>query len=260
MVAIAGPGWRLSPSLVAMFVEADRIAPNRSHASDGTIGDASHAARTSQHNPADDPADRDRTRWGCAGDLTHDPRNGFDAHAHARRIAARKDFRIRYLISNGQWWENDGRGWKTYSGSNPHTGHMHASIWNPATARNLTDPWWPGAPGTATPPPYNPSRDEDEDAVELIRNDIQGHPAFGQIWLLRDRDREHIPDGQRAIRLRFYAGLTGGSYTEVTSAELWADLMDLYASPEESLVALSGLADVYATRTVEALRKAGVIA
>lgn len=43
-------------------------------------------------------------------------------------------------------------------------------------------------------------------------------------------------------------------------AELWADLMDLYASPEESLVALSGLADVYATRTVEALRKAGVIA
>ena len=38
MVAVVGRGWKLAPCLKALFDEADRRKPSRSHASDGTIG------------------------------------------------------------------------------------------------------------------------------------------------------------------------------------------------------------------------------
>lgn len=86
MVATRGRGWQLAPSLVAMVEEADRLAPARSRASDGSIGDGAHASRKSDHNPDQG--------WIDAVDITHDPAGGFDAHAHARNVAARHDPRI----------------------------------------------------------------------------------------------------------------------------------------------------------------------
>lgn len=123
--------WRLAKSLDALRRQVNVLAPHRSKASDGTIGDAAHASRSSDHNP-----------WvtdGAMGvvtalDLTHDPANGCDAEAIAQALVASRDPRIKYVIWNRRIarsypkvglpaWQ-----WTTYSGRNPHTKHVHVSV------------------------------------------------------------------------------------------------------------------------------------
>ena len=102
--------------------------PNRNRASDGICGDESHQARTSDHNQ------------GNAFDLTHDPANGVDCHVHAE--TATKDTRVKYVIWNRRIWNPSvSQSWRSYSGSNPHTKHMHVSI-KPGS-RDDVRPWWP---------------------------------------------------------------------------------------------------------------------
>lgn len=162
-VSHSGRGWRLAPSLIAMEAEADRLAPHRSKVSDGSIGDAAHRARGSKsdHNP--------EGGWVTALDLTHDPRGGWDAHARARQLAARRDPRIDYIISNREIWDL-GRGWRRYTGPNGHTQHAHFSIFNTATARGITDPFWPAA-GTPPRPPGTPAPalEEDDMKTQLVQ-------------------------------------------------------------------------------------------
>ena len=43
--------WTLAPALVQLRQELNARWPGRSKASDGTIGDAAHKARVSEHNP-----------------------------------------------------------------------------------------------------------------------------------------------------------------------------------------------------------------
>ncbi|HKV33547.1 MAG TPA: hypothetical protein VJP89_04485, partial [Pyrinomonadaceae bacterium] len=43
--------WRVAKSLLRLREQINELAPNRSKASDGTIGDAAHASRKSDHNP-----------------------------------------------------------------------------------------------------------------------------------------------------------------------------------------------------------------
>ena len=154
MVAVAGRGWKLAPSLEAAWREANRIAPGRSRISDGSIGDAAHSARTSDHNP-------DRG-WVDALDLTHDPAGGFDAHGHARQIAARRDPRVHYIISNRRIWNSRraSEGWRNYTGSNPHNRHIHISILD--SGRGDTSPWF-GAVVPFPQPPAPPIEDDQED-------------------------------------------------------------------------------------------------
>lgn len=128
---------RIAPSCIALLAQADQLYPGRSRASDGTIGDAKHAARKSDHNP-------DAAGWVHAADLTHDPAHGCDAHAWAREVAARRDPRVRLLISAGQQW-TPAAGWSTYHGENPHDRHAHLSVFRTDSARKNTSPWF--APG-----------------------------------------------------------------------------------------------------------------
>jgi hypothetical protein len=141
MVALAGSGWQLAPCLVSMYDEANRLAPNRNRKADGSIGDTAHASRTSDHNPANG--------FVTALDLTHAPETGFDAHARARMVIARRDQRIKYVISNRMIARSYSSGgsppwtWKPYTGSNPHVFHAHFSVNNTVAARNNTSAWWP---------------------------------------------------------------------------------------------------------------------
>ena len=132
--------WSLAPSLDACRREANAIAPRRSKVSDGTIGDAAHAARTSDHNPGA----RDRVH---ALDLTHDPANGWDAHARLEQLRRNQDRRVKYLISEGKiagpGTTVGGWHWQRYTGSNGHYHHGHISIWSTVAAETDTRPWWP---------------------------------------------------------------------------------------------------------------------
>jgi hypothetical protein len=130
--------WRVANSLGAtaldgLLGEINASAPNRSKASDGSIGDAAHSASTSDHNPCACHA------VVCARDFTHDPKGGFDSYFFADWLAARvvKDEpRVKYIISNrricsGQGQSDPAGVWRPYTGKNPHDRHVHVSVRHP---------------------------------------------------------------------------------------------------------------------------------
>jgi len=113
--------WRLAKSLETLRLQVDAAYPNRSKLSDGTIGDTSHAASASDHNPNPNGVV-------TALDLTHDPKNGFDAHALAEHLRTNRHPNLRYVISNARIagaWTN----WN-WSPSSGHTHHAHISVGN----------------------------------------------------------------------------------------------------------------------------------
>lgn len=114
--------WRLARGLDKLRSQVNAKHPNRGKSSDGTIGDRKHASRASDHNPVGGIVH--------ALDLTHDPGKGFDVHDLAERLRRSKDARISYVISNRRIFSSvkSPFTWRVYSGSNPHSKHMHISI------------------------------------------------------------------------------------------------------------------------------------
>lgn len=128
-----------APACKQALADATHRWPKRSKASDGIMGDARHQKRKSDHNV------------GNAVDVTHDPKHG--CHGDTIASYALKDSRTKYVIWNRRINSLDGRGWRKYTGSNPHTHHCHISI--KSSARNNTKHWgWRGG-GAAPPPPHN---------------------------------------------------------------------------------------------------------
>lgn len=114
--------WRLANSLTRLRDQLNAKYPSRSRASDGTIGDAAHAASASDHNP-------NGAGVVCAMDITHDPKNGLDIHALADKLLVSRHPNLKYIISNGRiagaW---TGWRWTQYLGSNRHDKHAHFSV------------------------------------------------------------------------------------------------------------------------------------
>jgi putative peptidoglycan binding protein len=144
--------WRVARSLDQLLAQLNGIAPHRSKLSDGSIGDAAHATRASDHNPWYGPG------IVTARDYTHDPQGGLDCHRLATALVTAKDPRIKYVIWNrriidsraGQRpWQ-----WVAYNGSNPHIKHLHLSVMANASCDDIR-PWaLPGlAPGDASTEP-----------------------------------------------------------------------------------------------------------
>ena len=141
--------WHLAPSLSVLRSEVNTLWPGRSKVSDGTIGDAAHSARTSDHNP-------NARRSVNAIDIT---RSGIDP---ARLISvAITDSRTNYVIFDRQIWSRS-RGFvpRRYTGANPHTGHVHISIRQARDAEQDTRPWGLAA-STTTPAPGLPGAGHD---------------------------------------------------------------------------------------------------
>lgn len=205
----SGRGWKLAPSLIAAEAEADRIAPRRRRTSDGSIGDRAHQARKSDHNPSGG--------WVHAIDLSHDPKNGFDAHAYARNIAARKDPRVEYIISNKMIASRSrGYRWVKYTGANGHTIHIHISLRHTPQARNDTSSWFNAGilfPTTPIEIPDVPEIPQPEKIItphDIIEEDdmkiFRDHN--GAIWLLgSDASRKHIGSTDEVNALRQALGL-----------------------------------------------------
>jgi hypothetical protein len=109
---------KATPAAIAVLRQATALRPKRKKASDGLLPSAAHlkASPTSDHNT------------GLAVDLTHDPKNGIDCAEIFENIKA--DKRVKYLIFNKKIWsrERNGEGNRNYTGSNPHTKHIHISI------------------------------------------------------------------------------------------------------------------------------------
>lgn len=121
--------WRLAESLAKLRDQINDSFPDRSKASDGTVGDAAHSSRSSDHNPW---VKDGRSSVVTAIDITHDPRNGVDAGKLADMLRSSRDERIKYIISNARICSGSGGPqpwvWRRYTGSNAHRKHMHLSV------------------------------------------------------------------------------------------------------------------------------------
>lgn len=160
--------WRLAKSLETLRAQINAASPGRSKASDGSIGDAAHASRSSDHNP-----------WVMDGkvgvvtaiDITHDPRNGVDGGAIAEALKGSLDPRIKYIIWKRRiWTPAKGADWRPYTGTNPHDKHIHISVLAEKARYDDAGPWkW----GGAMPIPDAPAVNE----MPLIYQGMTGQDA-----------------------------------------------------------------------------------
>ena len=123
--------WRPATCLLTLRDQINALASRRSIADDGFIGDASHATRTSDHNPwIQDGA----AYVVSAFDVTHDPNAGCDAGQIAESLAKARDKRVKYLIWKGRILNREPIGssaawtWRPYGGPNRHEHHIHISV------------------------------------------------------------------------------------------------------------------------------------
>ena len=108
--------YYLAPSLVDLRSECNTRWPDRDKGSDGWIGDPSHQARVSDHNP-------DYSAGGIVRAIDVD-KDGISVEDFLNAVIY--DNRTSYCIYNGRIW--GGTRWRKYEGSNPHTKHVHVSI------------------------------------------------------------------------------------------------------------------------------------
>lgn len=132
--------WHSDPCLLVLRDQVDAAAPNRSRASDGTIGDEDHQQGESAHNP--DPDDGNEVD---ALDLTHDPEGGADMAVLTEALRVSRDDRLYLVIFNGRQFSSYTKNgippftWRPYSGTNKHTKHAHVET-NDKT-HDETRPW-----------------------------------------------------------------------------------------------------------------------
>jgi hypothetical protein len=114
---------------VQLREQIDDAYPERDRSSDGWIGDAKHSASKSDHNP--DLANNSVVR---ALDIdsnlsSHKSESIYLADQIRLYAKSEKANRISYVIHNKKIasrilnWK-----WRKYSGSNPHTSHVHVSF------------------------------------------------------------------------------------------------------------------------------------
>lgn len=129
--------WRIARSLQMAFVAFDTRFPNRDRRTDGAYGDPAHQTSRSGHNPDDTPGslpeseDDDNEPEVRAidvdADLNEPGATMWDVVQAILATPADRD-RLLYIIHQRRIWSKS-QGWRerSYTGSNPHTSHVHLS-------------------------------------------------------------------------------------------------------------------------------------
>lgn len=171
--------YTVAPAVVALQLTLDLARPGRRDVwPDGTIGDAAHAARESDHNPDDD----DQV---CAVDV-HDSDELDDGELYESLKRAGSANPVKYAINAGRIW-SPARGEHAYTGSNAHKDHCHVSVTQ--AGKNRTAPWY--LPGITT-------REDDGDMTpEQDRKLTEVHKMLKALTAPRlpggkDRDPHHV--------------------------------------------------------------------
>jgi hypothetical protein len=171
--------WQVARSLDTLLAQLNAAYPLRSRASDGGIGDAAHATRDSDHNP-----------WFVLGgqalvtarDFTHDPAGGLDCARLALALRTSRDGRIKYVIWDRQIMSGAAGPspwvWRAYSGSNPHTKHLHLSVVADARCQSVT-PWLIAAAPTPAPREDDDMTPEQARMLQVVYDQITGNNFKG---------------------------------------------------------------------------------
>lgn len=122
---------------VTLRSQIDRRWPGRDKASDGWIGDPSHQARVSDHNPCwTCKADRYGVVRAIDIDVDLDPADPKAAQRLANQLIEKartgSKTRLSYVIYNRQiasgTYQTSFWTWRPYTGPDPHTNHIHVSF------------------------------------------------------------------------------------------------------------------------------------
>lgn len=140
--------WEIVPVLEDLRLQLNEVAPDRDKTSDGGIGNTSHAARRSSHNPdktgSPEYKDGDSKDEIRARDFDKDlNRSDLTMEMVCQHLVqgARtgRFWWLRYIIFNRRIWSKSS-GWVTrsYNGTNPHDKHMHVNSDFTQAADNYT--------------------------------------------------------------------------------------------------------------------------
>lgn len=123
--------WYVDPGLKVLI---DEVKANNPGMTVYTIGDEFHASTVSDHNPDPDGS------VDAADFMIRDSFTAQDAENLFQRLRSLMDSRIKYVIYNRRIFSRTVSPWviRTYTGSNPHTDHVHVSI---EDINKSTRPW-----------------------------------------------------------------------------------------------------------------------
>jgi hypothetical protein len=172
----------LVASLVQLRDEVNARFPGRDRTSDGWIGDASHQARKSSHNP-------DWSHGGAVRAIDIDNNGGSYEKTPLQQLvlkAAIGDPRVWYVISNGIIYSRT-YGWRAsrYTGSSPHDHHVHVSVTEDAARWKDRSRWLgpdrpPVQPG---PVRYEVVRNQFLRAVGVIPGEVEARASVKRVQL-----------------------------------------------------------------------------
>ena len=224
--------WRTAHALDTLRAEINLRWPGRSKVSDGTIGDAAHASRTSDHNPWVQVNGVGVVR---AFDCTA---NGIDPDAyaeHLRSLGKAGDPRLvpgGYVIWNKRIAsERQGWAWRRYTGSNGHTHHIHLSLTTKPSGFDSRASWGISGVGRPKPPPPAPGRN----AGRVWREFAKG-ATDDSIYNKRTKPGKdnQVSELQMLLKmLGFYRSNVDGAYGPITTSAVIA-AKDAYRWPDRS--------------------------
>lgn len=233
MVAKSGSGWQLAPALVDLIDEVDERWPKRKHSSDGSIGDTSHAARASEHNPDRDPDPMPRG-YVSALDITKDSAEQIE-ELRKKLIA---DPRVWYVIHDGTIWSRTyGFKPRKYTGSNPHRVHLHVSLMQ--TGAGAKGGKWGLGPVVPPKPEKQPAKpvEPEKPTVEPEKPTVKPAPE-------PEKDVVRLPRVVSAARGDSEAGWPGDAPNQAKRVEL--------ALVKAGLLEQKYADGLFGTKTVEA--------
>lgn len=138
--------WRMAKSLEILRKEINGVWPHRDRTSDGGVGDASHQARPSKHNPGAnrvvEARDFDEDVSGTNG---QGGRPLWDLVQHLLKLARDGHPALglgAHLIYEGRIWSAK-HGWRErpYTGPNAHEHHLHVAVADAAAGYDSTESW-----------------------------------------------------------------------------------------------------------------------
>lgn len=133
--------YRRAYALDQLLEQVNLAYPGRDKESDGWIGDAAHASRSSDHNPWVKDG-----KMGIVTAIDIDEDLALNLHTLANMIdaiCASKEERVKYIIYEGRITVQGSRlqAWKKYTGVNAHKHHAHISVFPEKRLYDSRAPW-----------------------------------------------------------------------------------------------------------------------
>lgn len=161
-------GCTPAPACTAALKEATAKWPTRRRNSDGICASPKHtkANPNSDHEPH---VVHQKVAYATAFDLSDDKANGCDADALVEYLRLKRDPRIKYVIAERRMYSSYPTSrypawtWRPYTGSNPHSSHVHVSI-HPQAIFDVSE-WWPS-------PEEGELTDDDRKLLKRIHHEL----------------------------------------------------------------------------------------